>query len=540
MANLRVSVVVPTLRRADTLASCLKTLAAQDYENCEFIVQNNGDDRATRSVVEAMNDSRFRHHATADVLPMSRNWEMALDHVTGDVVAFVGDDDGLYPDACSIAAMLFSDNANDLVSWRPHWYFWPSYPKPSRANTILAELDLTFAVEEVDSRRELRGVYRFLTPYANLPMVYNSFVRMSVIRAARERLGPYFMGWSPDVTSGLINAFMTERFLRLSRPLSVTGTSAHSTGYAVSVPRSGDRTREIEQRDFGALAPRAPELPDTNLLPVLIAKDLLAVKKVLPSESAGIDIDYRGLMQLIASAINEYPGAYPEVLDIIARIGGAHGVAMDEIAIPAESRADEVRQSRFSYRGDTRAGLALDGDRLGTSDIAGAVRLLAEISPRRADLDIRVRRNRIPTLDVGQPIVLRKGSNQAAALLDGWGEAESEGTWSVGRQCALRFKVPSRAGYELRLACSALLTEVHRHIDVAWRSGRSGGVWTFDYDRPPPRTDMIIGADAIDDDGHVTVSFEIAKPVAPIFLGLSPDMRTLGIFVSSLRMAADD
>jgi hypothetical protein len=540
MAKLRVSVVVPTLRRADTLASCLKTLAAQDYDNCEFIVQNNGDDRATRGVVEAMNDSRFRLHATADVLPMSQNWELALSHVTGDVVAFVGDDDGLYPDACSIAATLFSETSDDLVSWRPHWYFWPSYPKPGRANTILAELDLTFAAEEVDSRKELRAVYRFYTPYANLPMVYNSFVRMSVIRAAKERLGTYFMGWSPDVTSGLINAFMTERFLRLSRPLSVTGTSVHSTGYAVSVPRRGDRSREVEQRDFGANAPSAPELPDTNLLPVLIAKDLLAVKKALPFESAEIDIDYRGLMQLIASAINDYPGAYPEVLDIIAQIGLAHGVAIDEIAVPAESRADEVRQSRFSYRGDTRAGLALDGNRLGTSDIAGVVRLLAEISPRRADLDIRVRQNRIPTLDVGRPVVLRKGSGQTAALFEGWGEAESEGTWSVSRQCALRFKVPSRAGYELRLACSALLTEVHRHTEVAWRSGRNGGVWTFDYDRLPPRTDMVVGPDAIDDEGYVTVSFEIAKPVAPIFLGLSPDTRALGIFVSALKIAADD
>jgi glycosyltransferase involved in cell wall biosynthesis len=263
----RISVVVPTLRRADTLASCLKTLAAQDYENCEFIVQNNGDDPATRRVVEGVNDSRFRHYATTDVLPMSRNWEAALEHVTGEVVAFVGDDDGLYPDACAIAAAFFSDNSNNLLSWRPQWYFWPCYPKPGRANTILAELDLAFAVEEVDSRKELVGVYHFNVPYANLPMVYNSFVRMRTIRAVTKRLGRYFIGLAPDVTSGLINAFMTQRFLRLSRPLSVTGTSAYSTGHAINYfSERTDQSREIEQRDFHGTALSPSELPDSNLL----------------------------------------------------------------------------------------------------------------------------------------------------------------------------------------------------------------------------------------------------------------------------------
>lgn len=540
MAKLRVSVVVPTLRRADTLASCLRTLAAQDYDDCEFIVQNNGDDEATRRAVEAMDDSRFRHHATADVLPMSRNWEVALGHVTGDVVTFVGDDDGLYPDACSIAAMLFADDSTDLLSWRPHWYFWPSYPRPARANTIVAELDLSFAAEEIDTRKEVLGVYRFDVPYANLPMVYNSFVRTRVIGAARDRLGSYFMGWSPDVTSGLVNALLTDRFLRLSRPLSVTGTSSHSTGHAVAIATRTEQSREIERRDFGAAAPVAAELPDTNLLPVLIARDLLAVKHALPAETAGIALDYRGLMQLVASTINDYPGAYPALLEIIGWIGRAHGVPLDEIAIPAEARADEVRQSRFRWRGDTRAGLALDGSRLGVTDIAGAVRLLAEISPRRADLAPEVRRLRTPTLEPGRPIVLTKGGGQTAALLEGWGEAEAEGTWSVGRRCVLRFKVPRRTEYALRLECVPLLTENHRTLAVTWRSGAHGGVWSFAYDRAPPPTELVVGADAIDDEGHVTVAFEIDRPVAPVFLGVSPDTRMLGIFASSLRIAAGE
>ena len=90
----RLSVVIPTLGRPDTLQHALKTLAAQPGDNCEFVIQNNGGDPATAAVVEALGDRRFKHFATAGIVTMTENWELALGHATGDYITFIGDDDG--------------------------------------------------------------------------------------------------------------------------------------------------------------------------------------------------------------------------------------------------------------------------------------------------------------------------------------------------------------------------------------------------------------------------------------------------------------
>ncbi len=54
-------------------------------------------------------------------------------------------------------------------------------------------------------------------------MIYNSFVRRSVIDRMRAVGGRYFIGLSPDVASGIANAALTDNFVRLSRPLGMAG-----------------------------------------------------------------------------------------------------------------------------------------------------------------------------------------------------------------------------------------------------------------------------------------------------------------------------
>jgi glycosyltransferase involved in cell wall biosynthesis len=61
----RFSLVIPTLRRVDTLEHTLATLLAQDYDDMEIVVQNNGNDPATRELVESTRDARSTRRTTA-------------------------------------------------------------------------------------------------------------------------------------------------------------------------------------------------------------------------------------------------------------------------------------------------------------------------------------------------------------------------------------------------------------------------------------------------------------------------------------------
>ena len=69
----RFSLVIPTLRRADTLVHALATLTAQRFEDVEIVVQNNGNDSETRDAVRMNGDPRVRHFGTDAVVSMTDN-----------------------------------------------------------------------------------------------------------------------------------------------------------------------------------------------------------------------------------------------------------------------------------------------------------------------------------------------------------------------------------------------------------------------------------------------------------------------------------
>ncbi len=114
----RISVVVPTRDRCDTLVASLRTCLDQDYEHCEIIVSDNLSNDGTKEHVTAIRDPRVRYVRTEWRLGMSQNWEFALSHVTGDYVTFVGDDDALLPGALKELSEIIHQTGTHAVTWR--------------------------------------------------------------------------------------------------------------------------------------------------------------------------------------------------------------------------------------------------------------------------------------------------------------------------------------------------------------------------------------------------------------------------------------
>src|SRR6266446_5939367 len=148
----RFSVAVPTLRRVDTLEHTLATLISQDYDDLEIVGQNNGNDPATRELVESTCDLRVRHFGTDDVLSMTENWERAAENCSGAYVTVIGDDDGLLPDACAIAGAVLENDPSEILSWEPLVYFWPEFFDDARRNRLQAPISFDFVVRRQPSR----------------------------------------------------------------------------------------------------------------------------------------------------------------------------------------------------------------------------------------------------------------------------------------------------------------------------------------------------------------------------------------------------
>ncbi len=92
-----VSVVIPTYKRDAFLDLTLKSIVAQTHSNLEVLVVADGDDAATKRVVENQKDPRVRYlhvnHAGFPAVPRNEG----LRQSKGDLLAFCDDDDLWYP-----------------------------------------------------------------------------------------------------------------------------------------------------------------------------------------------------------------------------------------------------------------------------------------------------------------------------------------------------------------------------------------------------------------------------------------------------------
>jgi len=532
------SVVIPTLERADTFEHALATVVAQAHSSLEIVVQNNGGDPGTRRVVEAAGDSRIRLFETSDVLPMTQNWERALGNARGEWVTFLGDDDGLLPDACEVAGAVLEDVGEDeLLSWEPFLYLWPDYWNPRRRNVLQATVERSFVVQRVPSRPMVHRLYGFALHYSKLPMIYNSFVRRSLIERVVGDHGRYFVGALPDVTSGIVNAAYSEWFLKSTRPLSVAGVSRHSTGHRLH--RSGSPAAHEDLLDeFPELA--SVEIPITESLELCIAADMALVRESIRGQVGELALDRRAMLQRAAQAINEAPDRYDAAASAIRRLADRYGFGPDGVPIPPALPEPPRPPEGTTELGPDVALVVLDGAPLGLRTIADAARAAADLVPDVGALvraDPRLAADGVPVVEDGG-LRFDRHSGGAFALVSGWSDPEAWGTWSVGEESILRVRVPA-----LRTTSPVKLALRYRVIPVP--DGSPSVVECAVGDAPLARWEL----DAASAAGELTldvpggpelVEIRLVAPEAksPLELGLSDDPRRLGIGVEELRVLA--
>jgi Glycosyl transferase family 2 len=373
----RFSICIPTRGRAETLGHTLATAVGQVDADVEIVVQNNGDDGAVSAVVAELGDTRVRHFATGKELPMTANWELALANTTGEIVTVLGADDGLLPDACRIAQAVFDTTSLELLTWSPFWYFWPDYFDARRRNRLEAGTEPELRLDVVPSRPLLESFYRFESHYSTLPMIYNSFVRRSLVERVRDRHGRYFFGALPDVTSGIVNAGFCDAFVRCSRPLSVTGTSGHSLGHRNWV-RPGAPDSSFD-RDFPPNEQRVLPI-SADSMDLSIASEMVLVRAQALGDDPGLPVEPAALARRLAETINERPDRYDETVRAIEALVEGHGLRREEIPIPPRASESSVIPVGVHQFGSASIHV-IDGERIGLRTIADAVTLASELVP---------------------------------------------------------------------------------------------------------------------------------------------------------------
>ena len=322
---MKMTIIIPTRSRANTLRYALLTCTTQAYEDLEIIVSDNCSDDDTEAVVRSVNDPRVRYLKTPQRISMRANFEFALSHVREGFVGFIGDDDGLLPDAIERAASFLARSGLKALTSVMAFYRWPCAPDSIKNSGILQFCpggDVTRnPAEYID--KTLKGTGAFYIH--DLPSLYYGFAHASL---ARARGGDqFFNSMIPDAYSAFAIAAQVAHFGYLAEPLFIIGASGRSNGVSTFVKdaRKEELASFVAENDFSF----HHDYPVCNSLAVSVHESFRQVLERYPGVAQVARANPRDLIRYMAREANERNRS--ELLAAAIDIGNRSGIDQSEV-----------------------------------------------------------------------------------------------------------------------------------------------------------------------------------------------------------------
>ncbi|MFT3679335.1 MAG: glycosyltransferase family A protein [Ferruginibacter sp.] len=291
----KLTVIIPTLNRPETLAHTLATVVNQDYTNYSILVSDNYSEADVKTVVEKFNDNRITYVRTPERLSMSHHWEFVLKRVEEGFVTILGDDDGLLPGSLSrVAAMLTKHKDIEAIGWRFANFNWKGLPPH-----FMIPMGNYYRL--VDAKKEIERIFQ-LSAYSTIqfPSLYGGFISIDLIKRLREKFnGQFFHSRIPDFFSGALVAASVSKYIRCEFPLSINATSKYSTGFATISSKNDQTAFNSLRSNTSNNIPFHSKLIFIRSNAVPITEAMLQVHDLVPSFPSA------DLHKLIKEVINE-------------------------------------------------------------------------------------------------------------------------------------------------------------------------------------------------------------------------------------------
>lgn len=288
------TVIIPTRDRAETLEATLRTCLRQTYGNFEIIVSDNCSNDNTYEIVTGFKDPRIRYIKTDRRLSMSGNFDFSLQHVDDGFVMFIGDDDGLMPDAVNYVSEVVERYKVLAVTSSPAVYLWPSFVDKSRAGS----LSYNSFKDVVEIRRPdkwIRKTLAFECHYcSDLPNLYYGFVHKEIINKGCKD-GIYFRSITPDAYSAFASALFLKEYAYSNRSFVLPAMSAKSNGASQlqSKGNSNESEKYLSENDI----PLAAGFVFCPSIEVVLAETFAKLAETFPEKCAEYRIDYRKMLE---------------------------------------------------------------------------------------------------------------------------------------------------------------------------------------------------------------------------------------------------
>lgn len=247
--HIKISLVIPTRERAETLKYTIQTALNQKLEAYEVIVSDNFSQDNTKEVVDSFDDSRLKYVNTMQRLTMTENFSFGVSQAKGEYIITIGDDDGIMPNAIDELAELIDIYPSMLYFWPRHGYIWPSATGPSRLERIIIEKGSLFKVNLKDRLRSM--LQKGICFSSGMPTTYHSATHRSIFDKIKTSTGTYYQTPNPDAFMLLTLPVFSEFATNVGYPLSVNGHSPKSnSGRQLNIDEDTAKKKSGEVEKF--------------------------------------------------------------------------------------------------------------------------------------------------------------------------------------------------------------------------------------------------------------------------------------------------
>src|SRR5262249_37649013 len=119
--NPRVSVVMPTHDRADTVARAVQSVLVQTFQDLELIVVDDGSTDNTSAVLAALADPRLRVLRLDDNCGVSHARNIGVGAARGELLAFLDSDDEWLPEKLAAQVACHDATTSPSLVYCRHW-----------------------------------------------------------------------------------------------------------------------------------------------------------------------------------------------------------------------------------------------------------------------------------------------------------------------------------------------------------------------------------------------------------------------------------
>ncbi|WP_373541598.1 glycosyltransferase [Chamaesiphon sp.] len=390
------SIIIPTRQRHDTLKHAIQSVINQSYQDFELVISDNFSTIETSQVVNSFSaDSRIRYFRTPERFGMADNWEFGLSKTTGTYIFVLGDDDALMPDGLELAANLIDEYDFKIISWSRHFYGWSSCIVPWLRDRL--GVNLQQVAEIRNSRNALDIFYQHRLSHEELPMVYNSLIHRDIIERIKSVHGRYFHTHSPDVYSGIVNAYFSDRYLYSLRSISITGTSGHSGGASALYPGldskpindyQTDEKKNLSTQSHPNIT--AGELISTPVSPeTVVAGVQFITKELFFAEDNDLVVNIYNYLHSIAVNINRDPTIYQSTKIYIEALSSKYDIPIKSLNIPSPQTIKPGNFQGFIPNPQGQSvHLRINCEQAGVFNVADAAKLAQSVLPSLLEFKI--------------------------------------------------------------------------------------------------------------------------------------------------------